>query len=58
MCAALSGHLETVAYLLDRGADAWSENAMRSAMRNHHDAVVALLLARRRGGRGGGAAAQ
>jgi len=44
------GHAETVAFLLDRGADAWSELAMRYAREERHDAVVALLLARRGGG--------
>jgi len=48
--AAQEGHLETVAFLLDRGADAWSEAAMQYATDNHHEAVVALLLARRANG--------
>ena len=48
--AASHGHLETVAFLLDRGSDAWSEQAMRYATEERHDAVVALLLARRRVG--------
>ena len=48
--AAHNGHAETVAFLMDRGADAWSEQAMRYATEERHDAVVALLLARRGGG--------
>jgi len=48
--AALQGHLETVAFLLDRGADAWSARAMQNATDHHHDAVIALLLAWRGGG--------
>jgi len=51
LCAAAGqGHLETVAFLLDQGADAWSERALQIATDAHHDAVVALLLARRGGG--------
>ena len=45
--AAMNGHLQTVALLLDRGADAWSETAMQWAMNNHRNAAVALLLERR-----------
>ena len=45
--AAQNGRLQTVALLLDRGADAWSERAMHRATVNHRDAVVALLLERR-----------
>jgi len=48
--AARQGHPEMVAFLLDRGADAWSEQVMRHATDLHHDAVIALLLARRAGG--------
>ena len=47
--ASIRGQVETVAFLLDRGADAWSEQAVRYATMRHHDAVVALLLARRKG---------
>jgi ankyrin repeat protein len=46
----VNGHLETVAFLLDRGADVWSERALHNATVYQHDAVVALLLARRGGG--------
>jgi len=49
-CAALNGHLETVAILLDRGAGAWSERPLECATDNQHDVVIALLLARRGGG--------
>jgi len=45
--AAWNGRLQTVALLLDRGADAWSERAMHWATNEHHDEVVALLLERR-----------
>jgi len=46
--AALHGQLETVAFLLDRGADAWSEQALENAANGHHDAIVALMLEGRR----------
>lgn len=42
--------LETVAVLLDRGADAWSERALQYARDGHHGLVITLLLARRGGG--------
>ena len=46
--AARNGHLQTVTtLLLDRGADAWSEDAMEWDTEMHHDAVAALLLERR-----------
>ena len=46
--AAFYGRLQTVALLLDRGADAWSRRAMQGATDDHHrDAIVALLLERR-----------
>ena len=51
--AAGKGHLQTVTLLLDRGANPWSAQALRIAIRNHHDAIVgvdlivALLLTRR-----------
>ena len=45
--AAQNGHLQTVALLLVRGADAWAERAMQWATPNRHDAVVALLLEQR-----------
>ena len=48
--AARNGHLETVTFLLDRGTDAWSEQAMQLTTDCLHDAVIALLLARRGGG--------
>jgi len=48
--AAQYSQLETVAFLLDRGADAWSTYAMHYATNNHHEAIVELLLARRGGG--------
>jgi len=48
--AAQHGHRETVALLLVRGADAWSEDALQRATDGHHHEVVALLLARRGGG--------
>jgi len=48
--AAQYGHLETVVFLLDRGANAWSERALQRATNNHHEAIVELLLARRGGG--------
>ena len=41
---ALNSHLETVT---DRGADAWSEQALRLATDNHDEAVIALLPVRR-----------
>jgi hypothetical protein len=44
--AAKFGHLETVAFLLDRGTDAWSERAMQLATAHHYGLVVALLPAR------------
>jgi len=45
-------YLETVAFLVDHGANAWSVAAMRFATAGRHDAVVALLLAQHQGGRG------
>jgi len=45
--AARYGRLETVAFLLDHGADAWSADALRLATEHKYEAVVALLMARR-----------
>ena len=52
--AAENGHVETVALLLDRGAQVWDaedtdgeelpDNALECAIRNKHDEVVAMLL--------------
>jgi len=47
--AAYNGHLDTVAFLLDHGADARSAQSMQAATDRGHAAVVALLLARRGG---------
>jgi len=48
--AAGHGHPETVALLIGRGADAWSQAAMWWATMYRHNAVVALLMERRGGG--------
>jgi len=45
--AALQGHQNTAAFLLDNGANAWSARAMQWATNNRRDAIVALLLERR-----------